>query len=212
MKTYRYGNENVDTVLVQLVSDYELSFMEQEYACIQEVLPGKEFLLLGIMISDWNEELSPWKAPAVFGKEDFGDGAEKTLNDLEQELTAFVNGNRTICLGGYSLAGLFTLWQAYQKELFQGIAAVSPSVWFPGFLDYARQNTIHVGKIYLSLGDREHKTRNPVMATVKDNIETLYCDYRDQGYGTVLEFNPGNHFQDPWLRMAKGFIWLLKDE
>ena len=212
MKTYRYGNENSQVVLVQLISDYELSFMEQEYAQIKESAAGQEFLLLGVMIDDWNEELSPWKAPAVFGKDDFGDGAQKTLETMEQELSLFLERNREIYLGGYSLAGLFTLWQAYQKRLFKGIAAVSPSVWFPDFLDYAKENTIHAQKIYLSLGDKEHKTRNPVMAVVRDNITELCEHYQQKGYDCTLEFNPGNHFTDPWLRMAKGFSCLLKDE
>ncbi|MBR4461272.1 MAG: hypothetical protein IKS51_01655 [Erysipelotrichaceae bacterium] len=212
MKTYRYGNENADIVLVQLISDYELSFMEQEYACIREKVPDKKYLLLGVMIDDWNEELSPWEAPAVFGKDAFGNGAEKTLTELQQELSGFIGQNRTLYLGGYSLAGLFTLLQAYQAELFTGIAAVSPSVWFPGFLDYARQNTIHAQKIYLSLGDKEHKTRNPVMATVRDSITELYEHYKQKGFDCTLEFNPGNHFTDPYLRMAEGFISLLADE
>ncbi|MBQ6559652.1 MAG: hypothetical protein IJL85_02380 [Erysipelotrichaceae bacterium] len=212
MKTYRYGNENSPVVLVQLISDYELSFMEQEYAWIKENVANKEFLLLGVIIEDWNEELSPWKAPAVFGKDDFGDGAQKTLEMMERELSLFHEQNREMYLGGYSLAGLFTLWQAYQKGLFEGIAAVSPSVWFSGFLDYAKENTIRAQKIYLSLGDKEHKTRNPVMATVRDNITELYEYYQQKGYDCMLEFNPGNHFTDPWLRMAKGFSCLIKDE
>jgi predicted alpha/beta superfamily hydrolase len=212
MKTYRYGNENANIVLVQLISDYELSFLEQEYAWIRENAEGEDFLLLGAMIGDWNEELSPWEAPAVFGKETFGSGAAKTLAELEQALSGFIRQKKTLYLGGYSLAGLFTLWQAYQKGLFAGIAAVSPSVWFPDFSDYARENAIHVEKIYLSLGDKEHKTRNPIMATVRDRITELYEHYEQTGCDCTLEFNPGNHFTDPWLRMAKGFVHLLADE
>ena len=212
MKTYRYGNENAKKVLVQLVSDYELSFMEQEMAYLKENAASQDFLMIAVMIDDWNEELSPWNAPAVFGKQDFGNGAEKTLKELEQELSGFREQGRILYLGGYSLAGLFVLWQAYQSSFFRGIAAVSPSVWFPGFLDYAKDHTILTEKIYLSLGDKEHKTRNPVMAAVKDAITVLYEHYRLKGNSCVLEFNPGNHFSDPWLRMAKGFCSLLKDE
>ncbi len=212
MKTYRYGNENARNVLVQLVSEFELSLMEQECSYIRNNLPEGDFLMLGLMVEDWNEELSPWEAQAVFGKDAFGSGATETLRELKRELSSFATQDRVFYLGGYSLAGLFTLWQAYQDELFAGIAAVSPSVWFPGFLDYARSQQIHAPRIYLSLGDKEHKTRNPVMASVKDNIMELYRYYRQSGLDCTLEFNPGNHFKDPWLRIAKGYLWLLKDE
>ena len=41
-----------------------------------------------------------------------------------------------IILGGYSLAGLFALWASTQMGLFYGIAATSPSVWFPGWMEF----------------------------------------------------------------------------
>ena len=212
MDTYRYGNEDAQVVLVQLVSDYELRFLQEEYDLIKEKLPERDFLLLGLRIDDWNEELSPWEAPAVFGKDDFGSGANDTLQELIRTLKDPVLKQKDLYLGGYSLAGLFALWAAYQTDLFKGVAAVSPSVWFPGFLDYVKGNEIRTNKIYLSLGDQEHKTRHPVMATVQDNIEALHQYYQQKGCECLLEYNPGNHFRDPHLRMTKGFFWLLRDE
>ena len=47
---------------------------------------GAPFVFAMLKTKDWNRELSPWKAPAVFGKEDFGDGAEDTLSFIEQDL------------------------------------------------------------------------------------------------------------------------------
>ena len=212
METYRYGNDEAQIVLIQLISDYELQHLQQEYETIKKELPEKDFLLFGAMIDDWNEELSPWQAPAVFRKEDFGSGAADTLKALKETLSSLDLTQRDLYLGGYSLAGLFTLWSAYQADLFQGIAAVSPSAWFPGFLDYAKENEIHTKKIYLSLGDKEHKTRNPVMATVKDNIEALFDHYKQLNCDCTLEYNSGNHFQDPHLRMAKGYVALLREK
>ena len=60
------------------------------------------------------------------------------------------------------------------------------------------------------LYDREEKTRNPVMATVGDNIRKAHELLKAQGVNTVLEWNPGNHFKDPDIRMAKGFEWVIK--
>ena len=60
-----------------------------------------------------------------------------------------------IILGGYSLAGLFALWASTQTNLFYGIAAASPSVWFPGWMEFEQQHPVQAQHIYLSLGDRE---------------------------------------------------------
>ena len=92
----------------------------------------------------------------MFGNEDFGDGAVRTL---EQILTLCTDKSRTYYIGGYSLAGLFSLWAAYQTDVFSGIAAASPSVWFPGFIEYMKEHEIKSETVYLSLGDREEKTR-----------------------------------------------------
>ena len=62
------------------------------------------------------------------------------------------------------MAGLFSLWAAYQTDAFAGVAAASPSIWFPDFLQYMKEHDIRTESVYLSLGDREEKTRNLVMA------------------------------------------------
>lgn len=61
----------------------------------------------------------------------------------------------------------------------------------------------------MSLGDREERTRNPVMATVGDRIRETYRLLIDQEIRTTLEWNEGNHFRDAGLRMAKAFAWVM---
>ena len=65
------------------------------------------------------------------------------------------------------------------------------------------------GRVYLSLGDREEKTRNPVMATVGDRIRALAALLSARGVDCALEWNPGNHFRDADLRTARAFAWVL---
>ena len=148
-----YGNPDADTVLIQLTGDHELSVLKNEVEEIRK-RTSTDFRLIAAKVDDWNYELSPWKAPAVFGNEDFGDGAVRTL---EQILTLCTDKSRTYYIGGYSLAGLFSLWAAYQTDVFSGIAAASPSVWFPGFIEYMKEHEIKSETVYLSLGDREEK-------------------------------------------------------
>ncbi len=166
------------------------------------------FRLACLPCGDWNRDLSPWEAPPVFGRESFGGGAAETLARLTDWLDTQEDGT-PVLLGGYSLAGLFALWAAYQSDRFRGVAAVSPSVWFPGWTDWIRGRPIRTGAVYLSLGDRESRTRNPVMASVADCIAAQERALRG-GVPCVLEWNEGNHFRDAALRTAKGFVWLLE--
>ena len=77
----------------------------------------------------------------------------------------------------------------------------------------AERERILTKKVYLSLGDKEAKTKNPVMATVGDSIRRLHQIYeRAEDIETILEWNEGNHFREPELRMAKGFAWVINRE
>jgi predicted alpha/beta superfamily hydrolase len=119
--------------------------------------------------------------------------------------------SKTYYIGGYSLAGLFALWAAYRTDVFKGVAAASPSMWFPGFADYMNENEIKTGAVYLSLGDKEEKARNPVMATVGDRIREAHAMLSGHGVKCTLEWNEGNHFKDTDIRTAKAFSWLIKN-
>ena len=96
-----------------------------------------------------------------------------------------------------------------QTDRFAAVAAVSPSVWFPEWIEYAETHSPLVRKIYLSLGDKEEKTKNPLMAQVGKCICRQEELLAAQGINTILEWNPGNHFQHTDERIAKGFAWLI---
>ena len=206
MTRFEYGNPASSNVLIQMVDDHDLSMIENEVNNLAERI-GDDFYLVALKVNDWNRDLSPWIAPNAFGGEAFGDGAEKALSRVLEELNDL---RKRYYIGGYSLAGLFALWVAFQTNKFEGVAAASPSIWFPGFIDYIRDNPIHTGKVYLSLGDREEKTRNPVMASVGDCIRAGYEILRKKGIVCTLEWNKGNHFKDADIRTAAAFAWVMK--
>ena len=114
-----------------------------------------------------------------------------------------------IQIGGYSLAGLFALWAAYRTDVFCAVAAASPSLWFPDFYEFMEKNEIKTDKVYLSLGDREEKTRNPVMATVGERIRKAHVLLKERNVNCILEWNEGNHFKDADIRTAKAFAWVM---
>ncbi len=130
-------------LLLQPVDEHDLEVLDAE---VEEIAAGcgktADFILTAFQITDWNNQLSPWPAPAVFGREDFGDGAGKTLDLVLETLLpsliarGVIREDTPVILGGYSLAGFFALWSAYQTDRFAAIAAASPSVWFPGWMEY----------------------------------------------------------------------------
>ena len=206
MTYHYYGDKNADIVLIQPVGDHDLPEIENEVAEIKK-LTSVDFQLIAVKVDDWNDELSPWNAPAVFGNEGFGNGAEDTLAEI---LTLCSDKSKDYYIGGYSLAGLFALWAAFQTEKFSGVAAASPSVWFPDFVGYMKENKIKCDAVYLSLGDREEHTKNQTMAAVGDNIRALNSALTRRGKDCTLEWNAGGHFKDADLRTARAFVWVME--
>lgn len=208
---FLYQDAEATHLLIQPIDEHDLEVLDQEVKAIKE-LSDKPFSLLAFMIKDWNQELTPWAAPPVFGKVPFSNGAGKTLGFITNQLLPEVQENIPhLILGGYSLAGLFALWAGYQTDRFEGIAAASPSVWYPQWIDYASENKPLAKSVYLSLGDKEEKAKNPVMAQVGNAIRKQHELLTEQKINTILEWNAGNHFVDSDKRMAKGFAWLINN-
>lgn len=193
--------------------------------------------LVNIGVDLWEENFSPWCAPRVFAKgPNFGDGAQKTLDTLINQVIPWTESELTEppayrVLVGYSLAGLFSLWAGVSQQVargcqpgaphvdasvatFQRIGAVSGSFWFPGLLDYVDQQlrggVVGLTHAYLSLGDREARTPNPQIMHVRENAELLASRLESAGITSMFELNRGNHFQNVEGRMQKALDWLVK--
>ena len=195
--------------------------------------------LVNVGVEQWEENFSPWCAPRVFAKgPNFGDGAQKTLNTLINQVIPWTESELTEppayrALVGYSLAGLFSLWAGVSQQVargcqhdataprvdalaatFQRIGAVSGSFWFPGLLDYVEQQlsggAVGPTHAYLSLGDREARTPNPQIMHVRENAELLASRLESAGITSIFELNRGNHFQNVEGRMQKALDWLVK--
>ena len=205
MEIIKFGQADSSNVLILPVDNHDLSYIEKEAELIKEAV-GDDWCLTAVKVDNWNDDLSPWNAPAVFGNDDFGGHAGDTLQEI-LKLTG--DAKKTYYIGGYSLAGLFSLWAAYNTDIFVGVAAASPSVWFPEFTSYMESNRIGCNSVYLSLGDKEEKTKNHVMRTVGDCIRSAYELLSKEGIDCILEWNSGNHFKDADIRTAKAFAWIL---
>lgn len=183
-------------------------------------LTQRPFSLAGLPVEDWNMALSPWPAKAVFkGSEDFGGGGDATLRDLGIRILPRVRealGAPTapVYLAGYSLAGLLAVYGLYRLPGLAGAVCCSGSLWFPGFLEYAADHDPagQPERVYLSLGDREKRSRNPVLSRVEENTLRFRDLLTVRGIPCAYFPEPGNHFQDPEGRLARGIAWCLRGE
>lgn len=186
--------------------------------CLMDVVKEKDFLLCAFQVEDWNRDFSPWKAPAAFGNEDFMGEGKKTLQWLLKELIPTLKetygADREIYLIGYSLSGIFSLWAAYETDIFSGIASCSGSLWFQRWDEYIKSHKMpHACNVYLSLGGKEEKTKNQIMAKVGERTRLQEQILKDDSNvkKVILEYNSGGHFADSGKRLSKAVAWLLKN-
>lgn len=215
-ETKIYKNPMADIVVIRLMGEHE-NEIDKEISIIEEELEkysakagrckDKDWCLMTIPVKNWSYDMTPWETSEATD----GGGAKKKLDDILNKVipeyeAEHRNEGRRYILAGYSLAGLFSLWASYQTDKFDAIVAGSPSVWYPGWVEYAEENICKAQNVYLSIGSKEHKTRNVLMSKVSENLKKQYEILSNRGVDTVLEINPGNHFKDVSLRMAKGIV------
>ena len=211
-----FGNPHAEYWIVQPVGQQDQAHLAQEYAEIKRLVPDCPFFFIAVQIDDWNRELPPWQSDSVFGWQSFGGDGAETLRFLKKQLLPqlylgfAIAEPKEYLLAGYSLAGLFALWAACDTDMFSGIAAVSPSVWYPGWLRFADESWPETDCIYLSLGEAEERTKNETLAAVGNAIREQYRLLMMKNIPCTLEWNPGNHFRDTELRTARGIAWMLK--
>jgi len=64
-----YGEAHAEYLLLQMTGKHELQSMESEATTIAQ--SAHRFLFAAIPVESWNDELSPWKSPAVWGEAGF---------------------------------------------------------------------------------------------------------------------------------------------
>lgn len=176
-----------------------------------------QFTLVAISDLDWNHDMVPWDSPSAFkNAEPCTGGADDYLRLLTEEIIP--TAEREIAgvprwrgIAGYSLAGLFALYAIYQTDLFSRVGSMSGSLWFPSMKEYifSHEPKRLPDYMYFSLGDKESKTRNPILRSVRQNTEEIQSFFQDKGIDTVFRLNPGNHYDHAAERTAAGLCWLL---
>ena len=175
------------------------------------------FTLVAVSDLDWNHDMVPWDSPPAFkSAAPFTGGADDYLRLLTGEIIPTAEGKlprkpQWRGIVGYSLAGLFALYAVYRTDLFSRVGSMSGSLWFPGMKEYilSHEPKCRPDCMYFSLGDKESKTRNPILRSVRQNTEEIRAFYQAKGIDTAFQLNPGNHYEHAAERTAAGIAWLL---
>lgn len=177
----------------------------------------REFVLAAIRPRCWNDDLTPWECPGLFADDaPFAGKAAEQLRLLESQIIPRVEGSaprkpEQRVLAGYSLAGLFATWACFNSVSFGCVASASGSLWYPDFAGYAAANKFarKPACAYFSLGSKEARTPSRLLRNVAQGTHDVVELFEARGVPTLFEQNPGNHFKEPALRMAKGIAWAL---
>ena len=165
---------------------------------------------------DWDNDLTPWKAPGLKTGE-FGGKAQSFLNTLTADLMVSVESSlrinrvqRFFC--GVSLSGLFGIWASCKKDIFEGVASVSGSLWYDGFAEWISENRPYPEKFYLSIGEKEKEAKNPRLASIDEVTKHFYGLLNTVGKDVCFEYNEGNHFGPLIDRIEKAITNILRTE
>ena len=187
-----------------------------EAAPLADLLAAHALLLVAVDEPDWETHFSPWPAPKVFkGSADFGGLADAYLGTLTHEIVPAAEAAAGIApqwrgLAGYSLAGLLSVYAPYQTDIFSRTASVSGSLWFDGLADFLQHAPPTLPeRAYFSIGDREKNSKNPRLACVETRTQAAHQLMQARGASSILELNPGGHFEHVPARMARAVEWLL---
>jgi len=212
-KTYTKGEGGTLIILASFAND---SLSEAVFSYVNQKT-SKDFYILVMETDNWDADLSPWPAAMPGSDRLFLGKGQETLAILQKKIeeNQYNKKYEKIIIAGYSLAGLFALWAVHECDLFDGCICCSGSLWFDGWEEYSKMHMLKKpGSVYLSLGGKEEKAKDPIVATIgqktKDQNNILDDDLMVTRHTLVM--NPGGHFASPDKRLAQGIIWTLGEK
>lgn len=189
----------------------------EELTAIEELSTRFETNIVAISEMDWNNDMTPWKAPAVKEGE-FGGRASQFLDHLKGDIffnleSSLLIRNPKRYLIGLSLAGLFSVWAGIMKPLFEGVASISGSFWYDGFADWLmKQEDLKCVRFYVSMGEKEKETKVKRFANIEEDtmkvVETLML----KGAEVAFEVTEGGHNSPVLPRIEKSVVSLFGNQ
>ncbi|MBR1891065.1 MAG: alpha/beta hydrolase [Clostridia bacterium] len=178
---------------------------------------GLKFNFLNVGGLDWKNDTTPWFCPSPFkGQAPYlgnADGYLRLLTDvIMRRAGEYISGKPKFnVIAGYSLAGLLAAYAPYRTEVFDRVACMSASLWYPGINEFTAENQMkkRPDRAYFSLGDLEANVKDVTLKTVYDNTLLVVGRFAAAGVDVKFELNQGNHFHEVDERISKGLTAML---
>ena len=188
----------------------------EDTSALQELSTRFETNIVAISEMDWNDDMTPWKAPAVKEGE-FGGRGGQFLDRLRGDIFFNLESSLQIrnpkrYLVGLSLSGLFAVWAGIMQPLFEGVASISGSFWYDGFAEWLlKQETLKCVRFYVSMGEKEKETKVKRFANIEEDttkvVETLIL----KGAEVAFEVTEGGHNSPVLPRIEKSVVSLFEN-
>lgn len=189
---YGCGKERFPVVYVQDGGDlflHQVSNLEKLFS--RGVI--RRLILVGIKPGRRNDEYTPWPAPALSGRfAPFGGQGRGYLDFLANQLNPYIDdtyqtlaGPENTAIAGASLGGLVSMYAAHlYPGIFGGIASISGSFWYDGFVGFMRSAAFAnvKQKIYLDVGTLEGAGKTNIQAAMVEKTREAYEILLEKGF------------------------------
>ncbi len=187
----------------------------EELTAIEELSARFKTNIVAISEMDWNNDMTPWKAPAVKEGE-FGGHASQFLDRLKGDIFFNLESSLQIrspkrYLIGLSLAGLFSVWAGIMKPLFEGVASISGSFWYDGFAEWIlKQEELKCVRYHICLGEKEKETKVKRFANIEEDTMKVVENLMLKGAEVAFEMTEGGHNSPVIPRIEKSVVSLFE--
>ncbi|WP_054939944.1 alpha/beta hydrolase [Paenibacillus ihuae] len=184
--------------VVYLQDDGEMledNFNYLEHLMITKELP--ELILVGISPHDRNHDYTPWPSPALMsGWRDFGGGGGEYLSELVHSIKPCIDsgyltlpGSEHTGICGSSFGGIISIYTSYlYPDIFGRIGLISASFWYPGLVEYMRQQAAdrRDQRIYMYVGELEGLYKTNIQRQMVPLTRQAHTILQDQGFDERL--------------------------
>lgn len=185
---------------------------------LTEIFAGLGCPVVYIVISDWDNQLTPWPAKGLYHQDpDFKGEAPQFLEVLTKKLIPVIEKEEGLtpdlrALAGYSLAGLFSVYAFANSAKFECVASMSGSFWYERWTSYitSLDRNKQGCSAFFSLGERERKAKEKILHRVQENTEVTIETLESWGVQVQYHLVPGGHFDNIYERIREGLAFLAK--
>ena len=197
-----------------------LTFADAE-SCIYDLVKrctDVPFNLIQLVVPDWDNSLSPWPHTAIFhGGNGYQGNAEQFIKEIVLDIYPQVKERFSLdpislAIGGYSLAGLCSLYAGFLTDCFDAILCVTGSLWFSRFPQFVESHDLSpkIRYIDMSLGDKEPENYNLYMRNIGPNTTQILNALENKGVDVCFVWVPGKHLFQTNERQAAAIARYLE--